>query len=563
MSEHTNPATAQDSPGIVMVVDDVPENLKQLCEMLERGGYRVMPAQDGFMALRAAEAVTPDLILLDIRMPELDGFEVCTRLKHDPALRDVPVIFISALGDAADKMRAFAAGGVDYVTKPFQHGEVLARVKTHLDLRRTRVSLRQARDILEERVQERTAELEERTARLRDSESRVRGITDAAQDAIVMMNADGCVTFWNPAAERILGYAETEALGGNLHELLAPAHHLEAFKAAFPEFRLTGAGKHVDRSIEVTAFRKDGQEIDVSLSLSALRIQGQWNAVGIIRDITERNRMQAMMMQTEKMMSLGGLAAGMAHEINNPLGAITQNAQVLAMRLGGNVPANLGQAEAVGCELKSIQTYMEKRGVFTLLDSIRESVTKATNIVRNMLEFSRRSESRKESAVLSEILDKALELASNDFDLKKKYDFRQIQIIKNYEPDVPAIVCSRVEIEQVVLNLLKNAVQAMSVKHYDNERPTITLSVTGQGDTVRLIVADNGPGMEPAVQKRAFEPFFTTKPVGEGTGLGLSVSHFIIATNHGGAMEAQSNPGEGTSFIITLPLRQNAAQTTD
>lgn len=86
MSEHTNPATAQDSPGIVMVVDDVPENLKQLCEMLERGGYRVMPAQDGFMALRAAEAVTPDLILLDIRMPELDGFEVCTRLKHDPAL---------------------------------------------------------------------------------------------------------------------------------------------------------------------------------------------------------------------------------------------------------------------------------------------------------------------------------------------------------------------------------------------------------------------------------------------------------------------------------------------
>lgn len=562
MNDHKDSAMPEDSPGVVMVVDDVPENLKQLCEMLERGGYRVMPAQDGFMALRAAEAMQPDLILLDIRMPGLDGFEVCARLKHDPALRDVPVIFISALGDTVDKVRAFAAGGVDYVTKPFQHAEVLARVKTHLDLRRARVSLRQARDILEERVLERTAELEERTTRLRESESRMRGITDAAQDAIVMMDADGRVTFWNPAAERILGYDAAEALGRNLHELLAPAHHLEAFKTAFPTFRLTGKGERVGRSIEVTARRKDGQEIDVSLSLSASRIQGQWNAVGIIRDITERNRIQAMMMQTEKMMSLGGLAAGMAHEINNPLGAITQNAQVLAMRLGGDVPANQEQALTVGCELKSIQTYMEKRGVFTLLDSIRESVAKATTIVRNMLEFSRRSESQKESAVLSKILDKALELASNDFDLKKKYDFRQIQIIKNYAPDAPALVCSRVEIEQVVLNLLKNAVQAMFLKDYENERPTITLAVAGEGDAVRFTIADNGPGMEPAVRARAFEPFFTTKPVGEGTGLGLSVSYFIIATNHGGTMEVQSRPGEGTSFIITLPLHQNATHAT-
>ena len=128
----------------ILVVDDVPANLRQLCEMLERSGYQVRPAQDGAMALKAAESSPPDLILLDIRMPGMDGYEVCLRLKANAALRDIPVLFISALGESEDKVKAFDAGGVDYITKPFQHEEVLARVKTHLELRQCRLSLQQA-----------------------------------------------------------------------------------------------------------------------------------------------------------------------------------------------------------------------------------------------------------------------------------------------------------------------------------------------------------------------------------------------------------------------------------
>ncbi|QLA16747.1 ATP-binding response regulator [Desulfolutivibrio sulfoxidireducens] len=130
-----------DIPSVILVVDDIAANLRQLCEMLAMSGYRVMPAQDGATALKAAESFPPDLILLDIRMPGMDGFEVCCRLKANPALKDVPVIFISALGDIEDKLKAYDAGGVDYITKPFQHEEVLARVKTHLDLRRFRLTL--------------------------------------------------------------------------------------------------------------------------------------------------------------------------------------------------------------------------------------------------------------------------------------------------------------------------------------------------------------------------------------------------------------------------------------
>lgn len=149
----------KDNPSTILIIDDVPDNLKQLSEMLERGGYRVMPAQSGAMALRAAETTPPDLILLDIRMPEMDGYETCLRFKAREALRDIPVIFISALGDTDDKIRAFDAGGVDYITKPFQFAEVQARVKTHLSLLRANRSLLRQNEILESKVLERTREL--------------------------------------------------------------------------------------------------------------------------------------------------------------------------------------------------------------------------------------------------------------------------------------------------------------------------------------------------------------------------------------------------------------------
>jgi polar amino acid transport system substrate-binding protein len=152
---------------------------------------------------------------------------------------------------------------------------------------------------------------------------------------------------------------------------------------------------------------------------------------------------------------------------------------------------------------------------------------------------------------LSGIVEKSVELARTDYDLKKKTDFRHVLITQNVEDNLPDIECCSMEVEQVVLNLLKNAGQAM--KHMDVP-PKIDIKIYKEGHQLVLIIADNGPGMPEKIRKRIFEPFFTTKPVGEGTGLGLSVSYGIIVESHGGEMSVESEENVGTTFTIKLPV---------
>jgi signal transduction histidine kinase len=253
-------------------------------------------------------------------------------------------------------------------------------------------------------------------------------------------------------------------------------------------------------------------------------------------------------------MSVGGLAAGMAHEINNPLGGMLQSLQNVIRRMSTGLPANEADAIACGTRLETIRCYLERREIFRFLENIRISGERASHIVENMLSFSRRSESRKTPVALPALLDKAIELAAHDYDLKKKFDFRHIRIERRYEPGLPPVCCVATEIEQVIFNLLRNAAQAMRERAPNTHPPCITLHLRRENDLAVIEIADNGPGMEESQLKRIFEPFFTTKEVGVGTGLGLSVAYFIIANNHNGSMAAESSPGKGASFIIRLPL---------
>lgn len=151
-----------------------------------------------------------------------------------------------------------------------------------------------------------------------------------------------------------------------------------------------------------------------------------------------------------------------------------------------------------------------------------------------------------------------MSLAENDYDLKKKYDFRQIEIVREYETPSPLTPCEHTKIQQVFFNLLKNGAEAMHAKPQTagEVNPRFTLRVRGESDMLRIEIEDNGADMSDAVRKRVFEPFFTTKEVGVGTGLGLSVSYFIVTENHGGAMAVESSPGKGSTFIIHLPLER-------
>ncbi|KAF0234388.1 MAG: sensor histidine [Desulfovibrionaceae bacterium] len=271
-------------------------------------------------------------------------------------------------------------------------------------------------------------------------------------------------------------------------------------------------------------------------------------------DITEKMRMQDVMVQTEKMMSVGGLAAGMAHEINNPLSAIMQSAQVLQRRLLQDNAINHAKAQEAGCTFESISNFLQARDVPSMLAGILESGVRAARVVSGMLEFSRRVESNRSYVQLGSLLDKAVELSSNDYDLKKKYDFRHIRIVREYDETLGSVQCTGTQIEQVFLNLLKNAAQAMSSARNNGEPPVIWLRTRQESGYAVVEIEDNGPGMDEAVSRHIFDPFFTTKPSGVGTGLGLSVSRFLIAEKHNGSIAVESKPGSGTKFVIRLPL---------
>ncbi|HAS90298.1 MAG TPA: histidine kinase, partial [Desulfovibrio sp.] len=247
----------------------------------------------------------------------------------------------------------------------------------------------------------------------------------------------------------------------------------------------------------------------------------------------------------------------MAHEINNPLGIIAQGAQNITRRILGDLPANHKAAENRNLRLEDVHEYMNDRNIPKIINGITSAVDRAGRIVRNMLSFSRKNQDNFREHVLSDLLDRTVDLANNEYDLSTKYDFKKIEIIREYDSDIPMVCCEGSEIQQVFLNLLKNSAQSMNAKVYGSGGPKFVLRAYEREGWVNIEIEDNGQGVDQTVRKRIFEPFYTTKKVGEGTGLGLAISYFIIADLHKGNMEVYSSPGNWTKFVISLPLTQS------
>lgn len=385
---------------------------------------------------------------------------------------------------------------------------------------------------------------------LRQSEQKFFQLFQLCPDAIVVARSeDGIVRDVNQAFIRMFGFPREEVLGTPLRALglLAPETSLDAPLALLRQHGELG-------SHEFAARHKDGTPMACLLSCQMLRIDGEEHMMAVLRDITQSKKMQEVIIQTEKMVSLGGIAAGIAHEINNPLGIVLQASQNLTQRTRPDFPKNVEVAKAIGLDMELLASYMRQRKLDVFLADIQSAALRASAIIRHMLEFSRRSESRRKVCDLVGLLGRALALTQNDYDLKKSYDFKKIEVSLNIADDLPVINCTETEIEQVVINLLRNSAQAMASAKPPVAAPRIDLDLGATPGGIRLVIADNGPGMPPEVQRRAFEPFFTTKPPGIGTGLGLSVSYFIVTKGHGGRMHVESTPGKGTRFTIDLPV---------
>ncbi len=443
-----------ESKATVLVVDDNLDNLNLLTTLLRKQDYDVRPAVSGALALKMVQRELPDLILLDVKMRDMDGYEVCRRLKADERSRDVPVIFITAMGETVDKVRAFNLGAVDYVTKPFQFEEILARVGVHINLKRMQNHLQEANRQLRESQEELERRVEARTA-----------------------------------------------------QLTALNEQLKAEMVA----------------------RKQQEE--------------------------EARKHQEKLFHAAKMVSLGTLVSGVAHEINNPSTFIMSNAPIL-QKVWNSVQPRLDEyCETRGDFPIGNLSYMEIRDTIpTLLSGILEGAQRIKRIVSELTDFARQKPPElKEKVDINVVVRSALTLLANL--IKNRTD----RFSADYGKDIPPFRGSSQRIEQVVINLVVNACQAVRDR---NEGISVSTSYDPASGCILLQVRDEGIGIPQEDLPHICDPFFTTRRDLNGTGLGLSISSRII-DDHGGTMTFHSAPGEGTTVTVTLPGGSDRPQTSD
>jgi hypothetical protein len=484
----------------IMIVDDNPLNLRLLEDMLQRQDHEVRSFPLGRLALVAALRKSPDLILLDIDMPEMDGYEVCKRLKSVEHLSEIPVIFLSALNETSDKVKAFQSGAADYISKPFQLEEVHARVQTHLKLHRLQQILRRRNERLEE----------------------------SAADIIFRLELypRPRVAYINPAATSVVGYSPEEHYADP--DLFLRIIHPD--DRGLIEPLLLGSASS-DSTVTLRCVHRNGNQIWLEQhNRLVYDPDGRPIAIeGIARDITERKHLQEQLHQSQKMEAIGLLVGGVAHDFNNLLNVIIGYSDLI---LSDDTPA---------------APIVEK------IAEVRKAADSAAALVQQLLAFGRRQVAQ--AKVLA--IDTVVESSSN---MLRRIIGNNIEFVTTSDADLGSIRADAGQIEQILMNLVVNAKGAMpqggriTIETQnivaDKTSPGVTLA--GGGPFVMLAVTDTGCGIDASTQARMFEPFYTTKEPGNGTGLGLSIVQGIVEQNKG-HIRVVSSPGHGARFEILFP----------
>ncbi|MEN8199384.1 MAG: PAS domain S-box protein [Thermodesulfobacteriota bacterium] len=389
---------------------------------------------------------------------------------------------------------------------------------------------------------------------LQESEARYAALFTNNHTVILLVDPkSGDIVDANPAACRFYGYSSEELL--NMKISAINVIDKEECNALMAEVEVQNSS-----SFLLKHRLKNGEIRDVEVFTGPMAIEGRTLLCSVIHDVTQRiqleeevARSREQLIMGQKMKTIAGLAAGVAHEINTPLSAILQSIQVIQRGFSSEVSGNRSLAEQHGIDLEKLDNYVQEKELDFFLEGIRSSASNAARIVSDLLQFSRPNRGEVQGVIVEELLDSALTLARADYDLKKRYDIINVEISREYDPELPPLYCVPMEIEQVFLNLLKNAVQAMA-ETSELRKPHITLRTLRKDDRMRIEVEDNGPGMDEEIRGQVFDPFYTTKEVGTGTGLGLSVAYGIVQDKHKGKIWVESAAGNGALFIVELPF---------
>lgn len=515
---------------VVMIIDDDRHLLDDLSFTL-RDDYGVVCCEGGKDGLEKLDE-TVSAVVLDIKMPDQDGFQVFKAIKEH--YLNLPVLFHSAyqdLKDPYDIMNEYRPFG--YVSKS--------------------ANLSQLQDSIASAV-EYYAQIRKNQQLVKDlqlTRNYLDNIINSMPSVLVGLDPEKNVIHWNRKAEEATGIKAGDAIG-------------KPFETVFPQMvdqmkRLckTMKGKEPQKA-EKLAKEEDGRTRYSDMLLYPLINNGLEGLVLRIDDVTERVMLEEMMVKAEKMMTISGLSAGIAHEINNPLTIILQSIEMADLQLSPDYPKNTETARSMGVDLPKVRDYMNHQNIFKYFDDIKRASLRTSEIAENMLRFSRKCESKHKPADIHQLIEEVIDLAANEYSMKKNFNFRSIEIVRNYTGGIPEVPCVRVEIGQVLLNLLRNAAQAMAANPPE-KKPQITIETAMDNGKAMIVVSDNGPGMSGETLTHIFEPFFTTKGEGQGTGLGLSVSSHIIKDHHKGELKVESTPGMGTVFRILLPLQTGDA----
>ena len=519
----------------ILVIDDRQNNLIAISALLKNllPEISVITSQSGADGISKAIENQPDVILLDIKMPVMDGFEACSILKNDIRTKHIPVIILTAIRtNLESRIKALENGADVFLTKPIEETELVAQIKAMLRIKKSEDLLRDEKALLEDEVKERVKQIQE-------SEEKYRSLFNDAEDMIHIVNREDRIIDVNPMELETLGFTKEEFIGKHYIDLIHPDFK-ERVNTNF--IKLTH-GELIKNEISIMV-AKNGELIDVEINCVPKMKDGEMTvARTIIRDIRDRIRMknekeqlEEQLYEAKRLEAIGTLAGGIAHDFNNILHSI------------------MGYTEL---ELMKAKDDDKSRN----LKKIYNASLRARDLIKQILAFSQQAKQEMKPIKLESLIIEAVEFLKASFtsSIKVGYD---IQSNANIWGDP-------VQIYQVILNLCTNSIHAMKKKggllNISLDEIIITPDLLKKypglkkEKYIRLIVNDTGCGIPPDILGKIFDPFFTTKNKSEGTGLGLSMVHGIIKSHNGGIF-ARSEINEGSTFEIFLPIIKDEAK---